>query len=102
MVQYECELTKRSGFVSDYFRKIVRKKDQVSFLEIEKLQRALKLNNTNFADFAQVHPATVGLWRRRGLAPASAVSKIREEFARFYKDEFDRKMKLIWSENDEE
>ncbi len=78
-----------------YRRKILRK-EWTSFEEVYGLQKRLKLNDAEFIRIAGCSESSFYRWETKGLVPATTLAIIREEMAKYFKDEYDEKCKAIW------
>lgn len=80
-------------------RRKIPKKQWTSFDEIYELQEKLKMNDLDFMAIANCSSPTFYRWRLKGKAPAIRLAAIREELAKYYKGQYDEKMRIVWGYN---
>lgn len=81
------------------YRKKNPRKEWVSFDKLEKLQKDLRLFDLDIISICCAS-GTFYRWKKKGKVPATTLSVIREELARYYKKEYDEKLKYIYSDED--
>jgi len=80
------------------YRKKVPKKEWTSFDEIIDLQERLDLSDSDFISLC-CSRCSYYRWKKKGKAPLNTLSVVREELAKYYKKQFDEKLKLIWNDD---
>ena len=79
------------------FRKKNPKKEWVSFSKLEEMQKSLCLFDLDIISIC-CSSGTFYRWKKKGKVPATTLSIIREELARFYKKQYDEKIDLIYND----
>ena len=85
--------------VGQQFRKKIVKKEWTSFDKLEEMQKKLRLFDLDIISIC-CSSGTFYRWKKKGKVPTSTLSVIREELARYYKREYDEKLKCIYSNED--
>jgi hypothetical protein len=91
--RYNHDLNKRRRF---------RFKNWSDFKYLEKLRVKLKLINEDLIEICNVGRATFYTWKRNGRVPTFTLATLREELARFYKREYDEKIRQIYEDFEDE
>jgi hypothetical protein len=81
------------------FKKKNTKKEWTSFDKLEEMQKRLHLFDLDIISIC-CSSGTFYRWKRKGKVPATTLSVIREELARYYKKEYDEKLSYIYNDED--
>ncbi len=82
------------------FRKKRPRKEWTDFCELQDLLDKLKMTDTDFIRISCCASSTFYIWRRKGKVPAAMLSTIREEMAKYFKNEYDKKCEMIWGKDE--
>lgn len=77
-------------------RRKIPRKEWTSFSEVEDLQEKLQMNDIDFIMIANCSSSQFYRWKKKYKVPAKVLSTIREELAKYFKSEYDRKCEIIW------
>lgn len=78
------------------------KKEWVTFDKCEDLLDDLGLTNACFMAITGTSEGTFYLWKRKYKLPATAISAVKEQLAKYYYKEYNSKLKLIWKDVEED
>lgn len=82
------------------FRKKIPRKEWTGFDELQDLLDKLQMTDTNFIMITGCASSTFYIWKRKGKVPANILSKLKEEMAKYFKSEYDRKCQIIWGKDE--
>lgn len=80
------------------YRKKIPRKEWTGFDELQVLLDNLKMSDTDFMMITGCASSTFYIWKRKGKVPANMLSKLKEEMAKYFKAEYDRKCEILWGE----
>lgn len=81
-------------------RKKIPLKEWISFLEVEELIAKLEISDIDFIMIANCSSSSFYRWKRKYKAPANSLATIKQELAKYFKSEYDKKCEIIWGKND--
>lgn len=81
-------------------RKKIPRKEWTSFSEVEELIEKLQISDIDFIMIANCSSSSFYLWKRKYQVPANVLSIIREELAKYFKSEYDKKCEIIWGRHE--
>jgi len=83
-------------------REKVCNKEWTTFDKCEELLENLNLKNSDFMRITNTPEGTFYLWKRKYKIPMTAISAVKEQLARYYYKEYQKKLSFIWNDTDEE